>query len=235
MPRLQASNNAPRRRRREESRSPCIATKTPRMNLRPSAAFSSHSRAMVPEQNTSAKCILPHGFVSSVAAEVTRLHLARPAKPEAWNQVRASSRRLLPAGRVGTCGRVFVRPANPPSLYRIAFARPVNPVGTRCVRPFRPATSVPLCRIGAVRTENGLPPRPEAAFRPKTPSQRTGTPLSDLPPPLRHAQTPLPAPPTPFPSAQTAPSDLFSPLPATQPTQPKPVSHKRAQRAQKSD
>ena len=150
---------------------------------------------------------------------------------------------------VGTPCRAFVRSASPLSPRQIdplGSASPVSPNGNIPVRPaasasvsrsdaFRPATSVPVCRIGAVRTENGLPPRPEATFRPKTPSQRTGTPLSDLPPPLRHAGTPLPALPTPFPSAQTDPSDLFSPLPATQPTQPKPVSHKRAQRTQSPD
>ena len=158
-----------------------------------------------------------------------------------------SSARSISVSLVGTRCRVSVLSVSPLSLHRTAFARTATPVGTRCARPSRPAVSSSVSRSdacrsdasttahrsSAVRTESGQKPRPEATFRPKPAIRQPGTPLSDLPPPIHHAGTPPPAPPTPIQHAQTDPSDLFQSLPATQPTQPKPFSHKRAQRTQK--
>lgn len=139
---------------------------------------------------------------------------------------RSLSARASSVSPVGTRCRVSVRPAN---LLSLRWRNPAGSdsfVSSSWTNPFRPTASVSVRRRGAVRPENGLPARPEAAFRPKMPSRRAGTPLSDLPTPIGHAKTLLSAPTAPFQSAKTSPSDLFSPLPTTQPTQPKPFSHK---------
>lgn len=106
--------------------------------------------------------------------------------------ITAPSARSNPVSLEGC--RASSRPVSPLSLHPTDLIRSESPVGTRCARPSRPDASVPVRRMGAVRTESGQKPRPEATFRPKPAIRQPGTPLSDLSAPIHHAGAPLPAP-----------------------------------------
>jgi hypothetical protein len=143
------------------------------------------------------------------------------------------SARSNPVSLVGTRCCTSVGSVRPLSLRRIVLDHPAAPVSVCRNNPFRPDAAVSARWTGAVRTETGFPARPQATFRPKMPPQHAGTPLSDLPAPIRQGQTHLSGPQTPILPAQTHPSDPKPRLSPPQPPETKPFSRKRAQRTQK--
>lgn len=125
-----------------------------------------------------------------------------------WPSARGES-----VSEVGTRCRASARPATPLSFHRTDPVRSDSPVLPSRNAPFRPAASVSVRLIVAVRPETGLPARPNATFRPKMPSRHARTPLSDLPPPHPARRIPSASPTAHHPAARTNTESRVATLP----------------------
>ena len=134
-----------------------------------------------------------------------------------WVERRSPTRRVRvifhqPAGLETGAPFASDSSAIPPSLCRNDAVRPGSQILANQSDPFRPVGSVSVHRSDAVGTENGLPTRLEATFRPENAFRHAKPLLSDLPTPIRLVQPHLSVPKGPLSPPETALRNRFCPL-----------------------